>query len=57
MKTAAKNQRILDVIPDRFKDPLVNSTKEWRDLSKAEIKRIQTGAMSKPQQGQRGNLF
>ena len=52
--TAAKNQRILDVIPAQYKDPGVNSTKGWRDLSKAEIKGIQEGAMRKPQQGRKG---
>ena len=49
--TAAKNQRILDVIPAQYKDPAVNSTKGWRDLNKAEKKRIKDGAMRKPQQG------
>ena len=49
--TVAKNQRILDVIPAQYKDPAVNSTKGWRDLNKAEIKRIKDGAMRKPQQG------
>ena len=49
--TAAKNQRILAVIPGQFKDPAMNSTKGWRDLNKAEIKTIKDGAMSKPQQG------
>ena len=51
--TAAKNQRILDVIPDRFKDPSVNSTKEWRDFRKAEINRIQSGAIRKPHESGR----
>lgn len=49
--TVAKNQRILDVIPARYKDPTVNSTKGWRDLNTAEIKKIKDGAMKKPQQG------
>ena len=49
--TAAKNQRIRDAIPARYKDPAVNSTKGWRDLDKAEIKKIKEGAMRKPQQG------
>lgn len=49
--TAAKNKRILDVIPDQFKDPAVNSTKGWRDLSKAEIKSVKAGALKKPQLG------
>ena len=52
--TAAKNQRILDVIPAQYKDPAVNSTKGWRDLNKAEIKQIKDGAMRKPQQGPKG---
>ena len=49
--TVAKNQRILDVIPAQYKDPAVNSTKGWRDLNKAEIKRVNAGAMKKPQLG------
>lgn len=49
--TAAKNQRIRDLIPAQYKDPAVNSTKGWRDLNKAEIKNIKEGAMKKPQQG------
>ena len=49
--TVAKNQRILDVIPAQYKDPAVNSTKGWRDLTKAEIKRVNAGAMKKPQLG------
>ncbi|KAM0798790.1 hypothetical protein BDR22DRAFT_890910 [Usnea florida] len=49
--TAAKNQRILDVIPAQYKDPAVNSTKGWRDLNKAEIKRVNAGALKKPQLG------
>lgn len=49
--TAAKNQRILDVIPAQYKDPGVNSTKGWRDLSKAEIKSVKAGALKKPQLG------
>ncbi len=51
--TAAKNERILDVIPARFKDPAVNSTRGWRDLNKEEIKRIEKGKMSKPQLGRK----
>lgn len=49
--TDAKNQRIRDVIPAEYKDPAVNSTRGWRDLNKAEIKRMKDGAMRKPQQG------
>ena len=49
--TAAKNERILDVIPAQFKDPAVNSTKGWRDLNRAEVKQVKDGAMRKPQQG------
>ena len=49
--TVAKNQRILDQIPDQYKDPSVNSTKGWRDLNKNEIKAIADGAMRKPQKG------
>lgn len=49
--TAAKNQRILDLIPAEFKDPAVNSTKGWRDFNKQEVKIIKDGAMRKPQQG------
>ena len=49
--TAAKNQRILDLIPAQYKDPAVNSTKGWRDLDKSEIKKIGDGAKRKPQQG------
>ena len=49
--TVAKNQRILDVIPVRYKDPAVNSTKGWRDLNKAEMKMVKAGALKKPQLG------
>ncbi len=49
--TTAKNERILDIIPAQYKDPGVNSTKGWRDLNKAEKKRIKDGAMKNPQQG------
>ncbi len=52
--TEAKNQRILDVIPARFKDPAVNSTRGWRDLNKEEIKRVERGKMNKPQLGRKG---
>lgn len=49
--TVAKNQRILDVIPAQYKDPGVNSTKGWRDLNKAEVKKIRDGASKQPQKG------
>lgn len=49
--TAAKNQRILDLIPEEYKNPAVNSTKSWRDLNKKEVKIVKDGAMRKPQQG------
>ena len=49
--TVAKNQRILDIIPAQYKHPAVNSTKGWRDLNKAEIKRVNAGALKKPQLG------
>ena len=52
--TEAKNQRILEVIPTRFKDPAVNSTRGWRDLNKEEIKRVERGKMNKPQLGRKG---
>ena len=48
--TTAKNKRILDIIPAQYKDPAVCSTKGWRDLNSAEIKKIKDGAMKKPQQ-------
>ena len=47
--TAAKNRRILDLIPASFKS--VNSTKGWRDFNKDEINAVKAGAMHKPQQG------
>ena len=47
--TEAKNRRIFDLIPARFKK--VNSTKGWRDLNKKEIKQVKAGALRKPQQG------
>ena len=53
--TVAKNQRILAVIPAQYKDPAVNSTKGWRDLNAAEIKKIKDGAKKKPQQGRKKN--
>lgn len=49
--TAAKNQRILDLIPAEFKNPAVNSTKGWRDLNKEELEIVKAGALRKPQQG------
>ena len=35
--TRAKNDTILKIIPERFKHPTVNSTKGFRELTKAEI--------------------
>ena len=49
--TVAKNQRILDLIPAQYKHRAVNSTKGWRDLNKAELKRVNAGALKKPQLG------
>ena len=49
--TDAKNGRILDLIPAKYKD--VNSTKGWRDLTKEEIKQVKAGALRKPQQGRK----
>ena len=35
--TRAKNDMILSIIPDKCKDPAVNSTKNFRELTKAEV--------------------
>ena len=49
--TDAKNRRILDLIPAKYK--AVNSTKGWRDLNKEEIKQVTAGSLYKPQQGRK----
>ena len=35
--TRTKNSTILNIIPDRFKDPAVNSTKGFREFTKTEV--------------------
>lgn len=52
--TAAKNKRILEVIPEQVKGPAIRSTKGWRDFNKAEIKSVKAVAMKKPQLGPKG---
>ena len=47
--TDAKNQRILGLIPARYRR--ANSTKGWRDLKKEEMNQVKAGALHKPQQG------
>lgn len=53
--TIPKNQRLLDLIPDQFKNPAVNSIKGWRDLNPAEVKAIKQGAKKTPQKARKKN--
>ena len=53
--SAARNARILALIPAEFKHPLVNSTKGWRNLTKDEIQKIKEGATKSPNKVRKAN--
>ena len=45
--TRSKNDTILSVIPDQYKDPAVNSTKGFRELTKEEVALVENKYQSK----------